>query len=130
MAKPLALRHGRRIASARFSARLISYIQPVSDITPVQEDVCSYAATPRPPERGQGYYSLPVMKLDVGIAVELIYSHSIVAGGLLVISYTILLMCPTSFTILVEALSRTSYGILAHWAVIKSVVDTALKASV
>jgi len=49
MAKPLALRHGRRIASARFSARLISYML----------------------ESKQRYYSLPVMKLNVEIAVVL-----------------------------------------------------------
>lgn len=35
------------------------------------------------------------------------YSHSIVAGGLLVISYTILFMCFTSFTILMLTLSST-----------------------
>jgi hypothetical protein len=47
------------------------FLQPVSDITPVQEDVCSYAVTPLPPESEQGYYSLLVMKLDGGIAAAL-----------------------------------------------------------
>ena len=36
------------------------------------------------------------------------YSHSIVAGGLDVISYTIRLMCCTSFTIRREIVSNTS----------------------
>ena len=58
------------------------------------------------------------------------YSHSIVAGGLLVISYTILLIFFTSFTILTLAFSRTSYGILAKSAVMKSVVVTPRSASV
>ena len=58
------------------------------------------------------------------------YSHSIVAGGLLVTSYTILFIWSTSFIILTETLSNTSYGILTHSAVIKSVVWTALSASV
>lgn len=59
-----------------------------------------------------------------------VYSHSIVAGGLLVISYTTLLMCFTSLTIRVETFSRISYGILAQSAVIKSVVVTARSAKV
>lgn len=60
----------------------------------------------------------------------LFYSHSIVAGGLLVISYTIRLIFLTSFTILTLAFSRTSYGIRAKSAVIKSVVVTPRSASV
>ena len=36
------------------------------------------------------------------------YSHSIVAGGFVVTSYTTLLMLFTSFTILAAAVSRTS----------------------
>ena len=58
------------------------------------------------------------------------YSHSIVPGGLLVMSYTILFMWLTSLTILVDTLSKTSYGILAQSAVMKSVVLTPLRASV
>lgn len=58
------------------------------------------------------------------------YSHSIVAGGLVVISYTTLLIFFTSFTILAEHTSNTSYGIFEKSAVIKSVVSTALSASV
>ena len=58
------------------------------------------------------------------------YSHSIVAGGLEVISYTMRLMPLTSLTIRLDALSRTSYGILAQSAVIKSVVVTPRSASV
>ena len=44
-----------------------------------------------------------------------IYSHSIVAGGLLVTSYTTLLIPLTSLTILLNTLSNTSYGILAQY---------------
>ncbi len=54
------------------------------------------------------------------------YSHSIVAGGLLVISYTTRLICFTSFTILVEITSNTSHGILAQSDVIPSIEVTAL----
>ena len=53
-----------------------------------------------------------------------IYSHSIVAGGLEVISYTMRFTPATSFTIRLEALSRTSYGMRAQSAVIKSLVVT------
>jgi len=53
-----------------------------------------------------------------------LYSHSIVAGGLLVMSYTTLFTPLTSLTILLDAFSNTSYGSLVHSAVIKSVVVT------
>lgn len=59
-----------------------------------------------------------------------LYSHSIVAGGLLVTSYTTLLTPRTSFTMRVEALSSSSYGSRAQSAVIKSVVVTARSAIV
>ena len=58
------------------------------------------------------------------------YSHSIVAGGFDVISYTILFMWSTSFTILFDTLSKISQGILVKSAVMKSVVDTARRARV
>jgi len=41
----------------------------------VQEDDCSYAAIPHLLESKQRYYSLPVMKLDVEIAVVLTDSY-------------------------------------------------------
>lgn len=53
------------------------------------------------------------------------YSHSIVAGGLLVISYTTRLMCATSFTNLVDIFSNTSQGIRAQSEVIPSTEVTA-----
>ena len=52
------------------------------------------------------------------------YSHSIVAGGFVVTSYTTLLMDLTSFTILLEHTARTSYGMRENSAVMKSVVST------
>lgn len=55
----------------------------------------------------------------------LYYSHSIVPGGLDVISMATRLTCLTSFTIRVEILSSTSYGILAQSAVIPSIDVTA-----
>ena len=58
------------------------------------------------------------------------YSHSTVAGGLLVISYTTRLICPTSLTTRVETFSRTSYGIRAQSAVIPSTLVTARSASI
>lgn len=57
------------------------------------------------------------------------HSHSIVAGGLLVISYTIRFTPTTSFTIRLEALSSTSYGMRAQSAVMKSLVVTPRSAS-
>ena len=42
------------------------------------------------------------------IFIQFYYSHSIVAGGLVVMSYTTLLMLLTSLTILFEAVARTS----------------------
>ena len=59
-------------------------------------------------------------------ALFVFYSHSIVAGGLLVMSYTTRLICLTSFTILVEITSNTSHGILAQSDVIPSIEVTAL----
>ena len=53
------------------------------------------------------------------------YSHSIVAGGLLVMSYTTRLMCSTSFTIRVEIFSNTSHGMRAQSDVIPSMDVTA-----
>ena len=58
------------------------------------------------------------------------YSHSIVAGGLLVMSYTTRLTPFTSLTMRLEAAARTSSGIRAQSAVMKSVVDTARRAMV
>ena len=58
------------------------------------------------------------------------YSHSIVAGGLEVISYTTRLTNLTWFTILAEMFPKISCGILAQSAVIKSLVVTPRKASV
>ena len=58
------------------------------------------------------------------------YSHSMVAGGLVVISYTIRLICFTSLMIRTEILSNTSYGIRAQSAVMKSVVVTPRSAKV
>ena len=58
------------------------------------------------------------------------YSHSIVAGGLEEISYVNLLIPLTSFMILLETLSKNSYGNLDHVAVIKSIVLADLKTAV
>src|SRR5699024_11617090 len=55
------------------------------------------------------------------------YSNSIVAGGFPVQSYSTLLICFTSLTILLVVLPITSHGISALSAVIKSVVVTALR---
>jgi len=56
-----------------------------------------------------------------------IYSHSIVPGGLLVISYTPLLTESTSFTILFAILSKILKGIFDQSAVIPSSLDTQRK---
>lgn len=53
------------------------------------------------------------------------YSHSIVAGGLEVTSYTTLFILSTSFTNRVEIFSSTSQGILAQSEVIPSIEVTA-----
>ena len=58
------------------------------------------------------------------------YSHSIVAGGLDVMSYTMRLICATSLTMRTDTRSSTSYGMRAQSAVIKSVVVTERSASV
>ena len=47
-----------------------------------------------------------------------------------VMSYTTLFTCSTSFTILLDTFSKTSYGILLQTPVIKSVVSTARSAIV
>ena len=60
--------------------------------------------------------------------VRTLYSHSIVAGGLLVISYTILFACLTSLVIRVEMCSNTSKGMRAQSAVIASTLVTARNA--
>ncbi|SDJ87647.1 hypothetical protein SAMN05421868_1525 [Paenibacillus naphthalenovorans] len=57
--------------------------------------------------------------------VHLIYSHSIVAGGLEVISYTTRLTLLTSFTMRVEIFSSTSHGMRAQSAVMPSIDVTA-----
>lgn len=57
------------------------------------------------------------------------YSNSIVAGGLLVQSYSTLLTPLTSFTIRFATLLNTSQGICAQSAVIKSLVHTARRAT-
>ena len=58
------------------------------------------------------------------------HSHSIVAGGLDVMSYTTRLMPRTSLTILVDIRSRSSQGRWNQSAVIKSLVCTARSARV
>lgn len=57
------------------------------------------------------------------------YSNSMVPGGLLVRSYSTLLTPFTSLIILFMTLNKTSYGISAHSAVMKSLVFTALRAT-
>jgi len=52
------------------------------------------------------------------------YSHSIVPGGLLVMSSVTLFTSRTSFVIRVEIFSSTSYGNLLQSAVIASSLDT------
>lgn len=56
---------------------------------------------------------------------DLSYSHSIVAGGLEVISYTTRFTLSTSFTMRVEIFSRTSHGMRAQSAVMPSMEVTA-----
>ena len=58
------------------------------------------------------------------------YSHSILAGGLVVTSSTTRFTCGTSFTILAEIVRTTSYGMRAQSAVMKSSVVTARMATV
>jgi hypothetical protein len=57
------------------------------------------------------------------------HSHSMVAGGLLLMSYTTRLTPGTSFTIREEILPSTSYGSFAQSAVIPSSDVTALMAT-
>src|SRR2546421_253183 len=56
------------------------------------------------------------------------YSHSMVAGGLLEMSYTTREMPATSLTMRRETSSRNSYGRRAQCAVMKSTVSTARSA--
>ncbi len=58
------------------------------------------------------------------------YSHSIVAGGLLVISYTTRLTCPTSLTIRAEIFCRISQSMRAKSAVMPSTLVIARMAMV
>src|ERR1700739_4566985 len=58
------------------------------------------------------------------------YSHSIVLGGLLLMSYTTRVTPGTSFTILVDILSSTSPGSLTQSAVIASSDSTTRPATV
>ena len=57
------------------------------------------------------------------------YSHSIVAGGLPDMSYTTRLMPAISLIMRLDTLPNKSYGNSAQWAVIKSLVITARKAT-
>jgi hypothetical protein len=59
-----------------------------------------------------------------------LYSHSIVLGGLLLMSYTTRVTPGTSFTILVDILSSTSPGSLTQSAVIASSLCTTRTATV
>ena len=59
-----------------------------------------------------------------------VYSHSMVAGGLLLISYTTLLIPFTLLMISFEIFARNSYGKCAQSAVMPSTLVTALKATV
>ncbi len=72
------------------------------------------------------------LALDTFIAYDcsqsISYSNSIVAGGFPVQSYSTLLTPFTSLTILLETTLKTSHGICAASAVIKSEVLTALSA--
>ena len=60
-----------------------------------------------------------------GVNNQWLYSHSMVAGGLLVMSYSTLLTAPTSLQIRLAHFCITSYGILYQSAVIASALVTA-----
>lgn len=62
----------------------------------------------------------PAEPTDYANSASRSYSHSIVAGGLLVMSYTTRLMPSTSFTIRLLIRASTSYGRRAQSAVIAS----------
>ncbi len=66
----------------------------------------------------------------LGFCVLCAYSHSILAGGLVVTSSTTRFTCGTSLTIRLEMTRTTSYGMRAQSAVIKSSVVTARMATV
>ncbi len=74
-------------------------------------------------------FEFQALSVYAGLKLRGCYSHSTVAGGLDVISYTTLFTPCTSFVILFDTLSNISYGILAQSAVIKSSVVTALIAT-
>jgi len=61
--------------------------------------------------------------------IVLFYSHSIVAGGLELISYTTLLTPFTLFIISLDTFCMNSYGKCTQSAVIPSVLSTALRAT-
>src|SRR5690606_22699670 len=62
-------------------------------------------------------------------AIPSSYSHSIVAGGLLEMSYTTRFTPATSLMMRVEICASTAYGIRAQSAVMKSCVSTARMAT-
>src|SRR3989304_3949195 len=70
-----------------------------------------------------------IMRLDWMYGL-LRYSHSMVAGGLELMSYTTRLIPLSSLMILLEAATRTSCGIFAQSAVIPSTLVTARRATV
>lgn len=59
----------------------------------------------------------------------LVHSHSMVPGGFPVTSYTTREMPATSLTIRSDTCARNSYGSFAQWAVMKSIVSTARRAT-
>jgi hypothetical protein len=61
---------------------------------------------------------------DSCLVIPIHYSHSIVAGGLEVISSVTRFTSRTSLVMRLEILARTSYGILDQSAVIASSLDT------
>jgi len=84
------------------------------------------------------FYSFKFSAITLNISTKLfhhdricnytLHSHSIVAGGLLVISNTTLPTPSTEFTMRFEANSNTSKGILDQSAVIPSTLSTDLRA--
>lgn len=69
--------------------------------------------------------SIKTRTLLIICKIKFVYSHSIVDGGLEVMSYTTRLTPFTSLQIRVEIFSNTSYGIRAQSAVIPSIEVTA-----
>jgi hypothetical protein len=74
----------------------------------------------------QSFQSLQLTNWHIGTLAHF-HSHSIVAGGLELISYTTLLTPFTLFIISFETFARNSYGRCDQSAVIPSVEETALK---